>query len=409
MRIDMDFHHMESIEDVRSLIKGSERVVLKAKTIEDRYEVISDMVHHFNYLHLHKKDKQVILAALKIFTGYKRSQLHHLIESALLGTLSKKPYHRQNAYHKYSTFDIGLLEKTDELHYRLAGAATHEILRREYEIFHHAQYENVSHVSISHINNLRAEERYKAKYLHHTQARLVAIGETAKPETNGNPGSIRIDTVHQSDVFHINSVDEITQWEIAICVPHISEAYLYPALKLLLAQYPFHIFNFHSDRGCEFINKLIAQLLNKLLIHQTKSRSKHCNDNALIEGKNGSILRKNLGYFHINSGLSGEYNDFFKSWFNPYLNYHRPCGYVTEVTTDYKGREKKIYGEYTTPYEKLKSISKEKKTSFLKPKFTFEEMDTFAYNMSDNEYASLMRKQQYKLFDINSLLKSTVV
>ena len=130
---------------------------------------------------------------------------------------------------------------------------------------------------------------------------------------------------------------------------------------------------------------------------------------ARLSGKNGSILRKNLGYFHINSGLSGEYNDFFKSWFNPYLNYHRPCGYVTEVTTDYKGREKKIYGEYTTPYEKLKSISKEKKTSFLKPTFTFEEMDTFAYNMSDNEYASLMRKQQYKLFDINSLLKSTVV
>jgi len=115
------------------------------------------------------------------------------------------------------------------------------------------------------------------------------------------------------------------------------------------------------------------------------------------------------GYFHINQGLSGEYNDFFTEWFDPYLNYHRPCGYVTETITDYKGREKKIYGEYATPYEKLKSISKEKNTSFLKQNFTFEEMDKIAYNMSDNEYASLMRKQQYRLFDINSLLKSTVV
>lgn len=409
MRIDMDFQHMQSIEDVRSFIKGSERIVLKAVTIEDKYEVISEMIHRFNYLSLDRKEKRVIFIALKLFTGYKRSQLHHLVERALLGQLSQKPYHRKNAYHKYSTYDIGLLEKTDELHYRMSGAATHEILRREYEVFHHKRYENVSHVSVSHINNLRSEERYKAKYLSHTQARLIPIGETAKPETNGNPGSIRVDTVHQSDVYHINSVDEITQWEIAICVPHISEAYLYPVLKLLLAQYPFHIFNFHSDRGAEFINKIVAQLLNKLLIHQTKSRSKHCNDNALIEGKNGSVIRKNLGYFHINQGLSGEYNDFFTEWFNPYLNYHRPCGYVTETTTDYKGREKKIYGEYTTPYEKLKSISQEKKISFLKPNFTFAEMDKIAYNMSDNEYASLMRKQQYKLFDINNLLKSTVV
>jgi len=406
MRIDMDVHHMKSIAEVRSFITGSKRVVLRAKTIEDKYEVISELVQHFDYLQLPKKDKQIILSALKILTGYKHSQLHHLIDSALRGTLSKKPYHRKNAYHKYSTYDIDLLEKTDELHYRLAGAATHEILRREYELFNHANYENVSHVSISHINNLRLEESYKAKYLHHTQAHLVPIGETAQPQPNGVPGSIRVDTVHQRDVYHINSVDEVTQWEVAVCVPHINEAYLYPALQLLLKQYPFHIFNFHSDRGSEFINEVVATLLNKLLIHQTKSRSKHCNDNALIEGKNGSILRKNLGYFHINSGLTGEFNDFFTKWFNPYLNYHRPCGYVTEVTTDYKGREKKIYGEYTTPYEKLKSISEEKKTNFLKPEFTFEDMDMLAYNMSDNEFATLMRRQQYELFDINSLLKS---
>jgi len=122
MKIDMDFQHMQSIEDVRSLIKGSHRVVLKAVTIEDKYEVISEMVQRFNYLSLDRKEKRIVLTALKLFTGYKRSQLYHLIESALLGHLSQKPYHRKNAYHKYSTFDISLLEKTDELHYRMSGA-----------------------------------------------------------------------------------------------------------------------------------------------------------------------------------------------------------------------------------------------------------------------------------------------
>lgn len=402
----MDFTHLKSVEDLKELISGTKRIILKAKTIEDKYEVIQELVDKFDYLQLSKWEKHVIVRSLKLFTGYKHSQLHHLIDSALNGQLSRKPYHRLNAYRKYSKYDIDLLEKTDELHYRLAGAATHEILRREYEIFHHKDFVNIANVSVSHINNLRNDESYKAKYLQHTIARLVPIGETTKPDPNGLPGSIRIDTVHQSDVFHINSVDEVTQWEVVVCVPQITEVYLYHALKLLIEQYPFTLFNFHSDRGSEFINKIVARLLHKLLIHQTKSRSRHCNDNALIEGKNGSVIRKNLGYFHINQGLTGEFNDFFTKWFNPYLNYHRPCGFVTEVITDFKGREKKIYGEYTTPYEKLKEVSKKENKNFLKSGITFEDMDKFAYQMSDNEFAALMRHQQYKLFDVNSLLKS---
>jgi len=173
-----------------------------------------------------------------------------------------------------------------------------------------------------------------------------------KPEANNAPGSLRIDTCHQRAVYHIHAIDEITQWKIVICVPQISEAYLKPALEFLLEQFPFIVFNFHSDRGSEFINKTVAKRLNKLLINQTKSRSRQCNDNALIESKNGSVLRKNMGYFHINKGVVGEINTFYQDYFNPYLNLQRPCGFVTEVRLDKKGRERKIYGQYTTPYEK---------------------------------------------------------
>lgn len=402
----MDLKHVDSLDQLRAFVKGSRQFTFKAKSIEDRYEIIERLIDKFDYPRLSRRQKHIVLAALKIFTGYKRSQLHHLIETALSGRLSRKPYIRVNIHHTYTGKDIELLEKTDELHYRLSAAATHEIMRREYELFKKKEYENVSHISFSHINNLRENERYKAKYLHHTQARQISIGSTAKPNPNNMPGSIRVDTVSQNDVFHINSVDEITQWEVVVCVPQITEHYLLPALKSMLDQYPFAIFNFHSDRGSEFINRVVEYLLNKLLIHQTKSRSRHCNDNALVEGKNGSVIRKNLGFFHVNQSLVDKFNDFFTDWFNPYLNYHRPCGFVTEVVTDFKGREKKIYGQYTTPYEKLKEISKEQKNNFLKPGIAFEELDTIAYNMSDNEFTRLMRKHQYELFDINSLLKS---
>ena len=138
-------------------------------------------------------------------------------------------------------------------------------------------------------------------------------------------------SIEEPDIIlrYILLEQQITKGELGICFPAISEQYLKPALQSLLDQFPFVIFNFHSDRGSEFINKVVATLLNKLLIHQTKSRSRHCNDNALVEGKNGSVVRKNLGYFHINQSLVSKFNDFFIDWFNPYLNYHIPCGYVT--------------------------------------------------------------------------------
>lgn len=402
----MDLKYLTSVDELAAFLKGSKRLVIKASTIEDRYEVIEELVHRFNYPQLKRSEKHIVLKVLKVMTGYKKSQLHQLIDTAITGKLARKPYIRVNSFRVYTGGDIQRLEETDELHFRLSAPATHEILRREYELFHHNEYQNLSHISVSHINNLRDSASYKLTYLHHTQAIQRGIGETKKPEPNGKPGSIRIDTVSQSSIYHINAVDEVTQWEIVICVPQISERYLEPALKLLLAQFPFMIFNFHSDRGSEFINKVVATLLNKLLIHQTKSRSRHCNDNALVEGKNGSVVRKNLGFYHINQSLVDDFNDFFLNWFNPYLNYHRPCGYVTEVEIDYKGREKKIYGQYTTPYEKLKEVTASLQENCLKPEVTFEQLDKIAYTMSDNDFAKEMRKQQDALFDVNNLLKS---
>lgn len=407
IEIVMNFKHLRTVKDLSKFITATEKVIIKAVTIEQKYEVINEVIGKFKYLSLSKKDKGIVLKALKVLTGYKRSQLQHVIEQAILGKLERQAYKRVNTYNKYTGHDIRLLEETDELHFRLSAAATHEIVRREYEVFHKKDYENISHISQSHINNLRKSSIYRAQYLHHTQARQVAIGETTKPVTNELPGSIRVDTVHQNDIYIINSVDEVTQWEVVAAVPQISERYLAPVLEIMLAQYPFIIFNFHSDRGSEFINKTVAHLLNKLLIHQTKSRSKHCNDQALVEGKNGAIIRKNFGYTHMNQGIVDQLNGFLTTWFNPYLNYHRPCGYVTETVTDHKGRERKIYGEYAMPYEKLKQIVNEKPDKvILKPDMTFEKMDTFAYEKSDNDFAQDMRNRQYKLFDINNFLNS---
>jgi transposase InsO family protein len=82
--------------------------------------------------------------------------------------------------------------------------------------------------------------------------------------------------VHQGDwdkqkgVYHINAVDEVTQFQVVCTVEKISEAYLIPALEQLLAAFPFRIRGFHSDNGSEYINGRVARLLGKLLIEFTK-------------------------------------------------------------------------------------------------------------------------------------------
>ena len=50
---------------------------------------------------------------------------------------------------------------------------------------------------------------------------------------------------------------------------------------MALMCFPFVILGFHSDNGGEFINGVVAKLLNKLLVEQTKSRSGRCNDSVL--------------------------------------------------------------------------------------------------------------------------------
>ena len=143
------------------------------------------------------------------------------------------------------------------------------------------------------------------------------IGLRRAPRPNGRAGFVRIDTVHQGDldgikgVYHITCVDCVSQWQVMACVQGISEAYQLPVLALILEQFPFVIDGFHLDNGSEFINGRVAQMLEKLRIEQTKSRSRQSNDNALAESKNASVVRKHMGYSHIPPKFATPINAFY--------------------------------------------------------------------------------------------------
>jgi hypothetical protein len=229
----------------------------------------------------------------------------------------------------------------------------------------------------------------------------VPIGTRKKPEPNGKPGYIRVDTVHQGDqdgekgVYHVNLVDEIAQWEIIIAVPEISESFLEEALMIVLDLFPFHLENFHSDNGSEYINKTVAALLQKLLITQTKGRPRHSNDNGLVESKNGAIIRKHMGHWHIPRKWAARINQFYQIHLIPYINFHRPSAFPT-VTTDEKGKKTITYRHYQTPLQKLLSIPDVEQ--YLKPGITVESLRSEAAKKTPNQAAMDMQEAKRKLF-----------
>jgi len=402
----MNDGQLQTVERVRGFLEGSEAVEFKGRTSQGKYCWIEEVLIRFKYHRLKRGEKGVIRRYIEKVTGYSRSQVSRLIaEYKRTGRLRGMPYRRHCFPRKYTPSEVRLLARTDELHGWLSGPATKKIMEREYEVYDHAEFVNISRISIAHLYNLRRSNIYRGMTRRYTKTKPVVsrIGERVRPDPKGQPGYIRIDTVHQGDlngqkgVYHINAVDEITQWEIVASVERISEAYLVPVLETMLLQFPFTIRGFHSDNGSEFVNRTAARLLNKMLIRFTKSRPRHSNDNGLVETKNGSVVRKQLGYAYIPQRCAELINEFNRDFFNPYINFHRPCFFPVSVI-DPKGKINKTYPyrAVRTPYERLKSLPQAER--YLLPDVTFEKLVTIANQMSDNQFAERMVNARSNLF-----------
>ncbi len=396
---------IKTVEDIRKFLEGNEQVDFEIASREDKYEFIGDTLVCVRYKKLCKKDRGTVKMFLDKVTGYEDKQMKRLINKWKKDGLR---YVKRKAVGAsvciYKPADVDLLIKTDILHRTPNGLSTKAFLMRELVIFGKTEYQNIANISISHIYNVRKNNlRYTSSdAILYTKTRAVNadIGERMKPMPYGKPGYIRVDSVHQGDkegekgVYHINLVDEVTQWELVGCVPQITDEYMEPLLEALLDALPFNVINFHSDNGSEYINRVVEKILVRLLIKQTKSRSRKSTDNALVEGKNGSVIRKHMGRNFIDKSNYIVINEFYMNYFNIYLNYHRVCLYATDYT-DTRGKIRKKYDQAFVPYERLKSLPNAEQ--YLKEGITFAMLDEIAYAKSDNDFAEEMKKVKSKV------------
>jgi transposase InsO family protein len=408
MVIDMNDVKLVTLEQLRGFLAGAVDLGLTPTAdAAARYKHIKSVLKRFKYPLQSKAHRGLIRRYLQRMTGYSRPQLTRLIAQYLgSGRLVQRYRATTTSYvRKFTPEDIVLLAELDSLHGTLSGPATRVLVARAFHLFGQARYARLATISVAHLYNLRAKPLYQQRRIHYskTQTRPSRIGIRRAPAPEGRPGFIRIDTVHQGDLdgrkglYHINAVDIVTQWQLVASCERISEAYLLPVIGELLAGFPFVVLGFHSDGGGEYVNHDVAKLLEKLRVEFTRSRPRHTNDNALVESKNGSVIRKQFGYAHIGQHFAADMNAFCRDFLNPYVNFHRPCYFATEEV-DAKGKIRKRYPHelIMTPYDKLKSLPPP--IIKLRPGITLDCLHRQAHQMNDNQAAKALTDARSKLF-----------
>lgn len=390
---------------MRAFLEGSEELRFEAGDRQELYGWVERTLVQQEYLGLDRQDKGLVRRYVAKLTGLGRAQVTRLIgRYRECGQVRAKAYRRHRFATRYRSEDIALLAEVDEAHETLSGPATQKLLQRAYHDFGDQRFSNLASLSVAHLYRLRATRSYRQRRVvcQPTRPAPVSIGERRRPDPQGRPGYLRVDTVHQGDdldgskgVYHINAVDEVTQWEVLGAAPQISEASLIPVLEAMLGQFPFPIRGFHSDCGSEFINYTVSKLLNKLLVEQTKSRPRHSNDNGLVEAKNGAVVRKHMGHWYIASEHAAAIAEFYHEYLNPYLNFHRPCG-VPEMLSGAKGKRKRVYRWYATPWQILRRLPGV--AGHLRAELTIEALDQQARAHSDMEAAQRMQQAKRRLF-----------
>jgi transposase InsO family protein len=405
--LNISVHEAEklSLEAIGRFVEASEELRFTSQGRQQVYGWVEQVLVQQEYAQQGKAARGLVRRYIEKMTGMSRSQVTRLIARyTATGRVRPTVYRRRRFPDRYTRADIELLAGVDEAHETLSGPATRRILERELQLYGKQEYARLAAISVAHLYNLRKTQRYRERRLNYVKTRptAVSIGERRKPQPQGQPGYLRLDTVHQGDqpeakgVYHINAVDEVLQWQVVGSAPRISEAYLKPVLENMLRQFPFRIRGFHTDNGSEFINRTVAELLEKLLIEQTKSRPRQSGDNGLVETKNGAVIRKHIGYGYIDAGHADRLNDFYREYLNPYLNYHRPCAQA-EVDIDDRGRKRVRYKRYQTPVETLLAL--DNPAQYLRRGLSINALKRIAGALSDTEAARRMQLAKNKLFE----------
>lgn len=210
-----------TVPEIIRFLTSTQSVTFQARNREETYAWIEEALRETGYTKTDRETKGLIRKYVQKITGYSRSQAARLVRQ-FRGTnqVRVRAYHRHRFSRTFTDGDVSLLATVDQFHKALSGPATKRILEREYLAYGRAAFERLADISVSHLYNLRRLRLYREtnRTFQKTRPTQAPIGERKKPDPNGEPGYLRVDSVHQGDdhegnkgIYHINLVDEVLQ------------------------------------------------------------------------------------------------------------------------------------------------------------------------------------------------------
>ena len=209
-----------SLKQNEKFLAASKEVRFESNHRVEVYGWIERLLCEQEYTRQARRERGLLRRYIAKMTGLSRAQVTRLLARYMAtGQVRVKSGRRHRFPQRYTRADIELLAKVDEAHEGLSGPATRRILQREFHLYGKPEFERLAAISNGHLYNLRRHAHYRQRRRNYQKTRptTIPIGERRRPDPQGRPGYLRVDTVHQGDtenakgVYHINAVDEVTQ------------------------------------------------------------------------------------------------------------------------------------------------------------------------------------------------------
>jgi len=162
MKTIMKLEELKTVEQLIQFLDGTQSVIFKIDTKkEERYKWLQHELIRFDYLTQSKINKGIIKQYLKNVSRYSRAQLSRLIKQYReTGTIRDHHVVSKGFKTKYSSADIRLIDKMDELFDTPCGHTVKKLCERAFQVFNETEYEQISEISTSHLYNVRKSIPY---------------------------------------------------------------------------------------------------------------------------------------------------------------------------------------------------------------------------------------------------------
>lgn len=168
--------------------------------------------------------------------------------------------------------------------------------------------------------------------------------------------------------YTLNITDILTGWSEEDAFIGKAQSRVIPALDRMKQRLPFPLKGADPDNGSEFINGAMIRYCMKNKIEFTRGRPYKKNDNAHIEQKNWTHVRKVFGYVRVEEQeIVDLMNDLYRNEIRLYKNFFQPVMKLVDKKRvgKHQQRIKRVYDIPKTPYHRVldcQDVSEEAKT-----------------------------------------------